>query len=369
MIASVYIKNGNIHFYNEGETFSTIGGMEYTLGTPLLNFLCYEQDRFDDSFGIFASVFDGDYTYIGAREPEFLANLREDSGNMQQREVYVNFYHRMFFEFIYGFIEWPRMAIERLEEVLPGAREKLAWTVNFAWPEPAIGKIYADKERRLFRAAKGVVELMSEDFRHACEATTTEVELLLALRESDEVKVDSPMEYLYLLETIHMEESGYSHFVDKPFRAFYGCTKPPEIVELYEIDTIKDLIRFEFIKMIEHDIFIKKCKNCERFFIPKRRADAEYCERIFGENGRKCSEVGATLRYEKKVAGNPILDAHKKAYRRLNSRTRNGKMTQTEFVVWADEAARKRDACLAGELPFEEFVAWLEQGRVRKARG
>jgi hypothetical protein len=121
--------------------------------------------------------------------------------------------------------------------------------------------------------------------------------------------------------------------------------------------------------MIERDIFIKKCKNCGRFFLPRRRADAEYCDRLFGETGRKCSEVGAMLRYEKKVAENPILEAHKKAYRRFNSRVRNKKMTQGEFLRWSEEASRKRDACMAGKLAFAEFVEWLEQGRVRRSRG
>ena len=161
---------------------------------------------------------------------------------------------------------------------------------------------------------------------------------------------------------------GVGHVFEKPFRAFYGVTKPPEIVELYEINSLDDLFRFEFMKMIEQDIFIKKCKNCGLFFIPKRRADAEYCERTYGDTNRKCSEVGATLRYEKKVAENPILEAHKKAYRRFNSRTRAKKMTQSEFMRWSEEAAKKRDESLAGELPFDEFVIWLEQGRIRKKR-
>ena len=62
-----------------------------------------------------------------------------------------------------------------------------------------------------------------------------------------------------------------------------------------------------------------------------------------------------------------MRDAHKKAYRRFNSRTRAKKMTQSEFMRWSEEAAQKRDKCLAGELPFDEFVAWLEQGRIRKS--
>jgi hypothetical protein len=43
-------------------------------------------------------------------------------------------------------------------------------------------------------------------------------------------------------------------------------------------------------------------------------------------------------------------------------------MTQNEFLKWSEEAAMKRDECLAGSLPFGEFRAWLEQGRIRKAR-
>ena len=102
--------------------------------------------------------------------------------------------------------------------------------------------------------------------------------------------------------------------------------------------------------------------------MPRRRADAEYCERIIDDNARKCSEIGALRKYERKVAGNPILEAYSKAYKRFNSRTRAKKMTQTEFLNWSEEARRLRSKCEAGELSFEEFVAWLEQGRIRKSK-
>jgi hypothetical protein len=44
-------------------------------------------------------------------------------------------------------------------------------------------------------------------------------------------------------------------------------------------------------------------------------------------------------------------------------------MTNAAFMKWSDGASKKRDECLAGALGFDEFVEWLEQGRVRKARG
>ena len=55
-------------------------------------------------------------------------------------------------------------------------------------------------------------------------------------------------------------------------------------------------------------------------------------------------------------------------YRRFNSRTRTKNITQAEFMAWSDEAAKKRDECLEDKLPFDEFIAWLGQGRIRKPR-
>ena len=319
MIASVYIKDGNINFYNETDNLSGIGGLAYELGRPLLNFVCYEPERFDDGFATIASAFEIPGAEYGAYAPEFLDAMEEIMSDFQQREIYV-----------------------------------------YSYAQELIRNIYSGEP------PQETVRNLSKDFRQKQKFLINDIEMLIELRKKSEV--NSPMEYLYALDVAHVENDGDSVYLEKPFKTFYGMTEPPDIVELYEINSLDDLIRFEFIKMIEQDIYIKKCKNCGWFFIPRRRADAEYCERVFGDTNRKCSEVGATLRYEKKVAENPILEAHKTAYRRFNSRTRAKKMSQKEFMQWTEEAAQKRDACLAGELSFNEFVMWLEQGRIRRGR-
>ena len=364
MIASVYIKDGNIHLYNEKGSFSGIGGLAYELGKPLLNFLCYNPKQFDDAFSVTASAFDNEYAHLGAKDSDFIATLNEVVADQQKRgEVYIAFYSQMLMGFVYAFIDSPKEAIEQLSEKIPTAREKLNWAWDFRFHPKQ-----PDKEKGLYRATQDVVALLSDDLKLAQEATAYFVEALILLRQNTEAPNTSSMEYLYMMEQLNMEHNGGYHFIEHPFRAFYGMIQEPEIALLFEMNSVKDLLRFEFIKMIEHDVFIKKCKNCERFFIPRRRIDTEYCDRIWGDGPRKCSEIGATLRYERKVASNPILDAHKKTYRRFNSRARTGKMTNAEFLAWSEEAAKKRDDCLAGNLPFDEFVAWLEQGRVRKAR-
>ena len=372
MIASVYIKDGNIHLYNENDSYAGVGEVAYELGRALLDFVCYEPERFDEGFSLIASAFDYEFAHIGAMEPEFIVANKESMAEYQRREVYVYFYRRMFIEFIYTFIESPQMAVAQLAKHIHGAEERLSWAMDFEWPvssSPLVATRCADKEKRLYRAAMDVVRVMSEHLHSFQKFIIQEIEALLYYREEVGIQVSKPLNYIGVLDEWHTQTFDKVYYLDQPFRTFYGCTTTSEVEQLYEIDEIQDLFRFEFVKMIEHSIFIKKCKNCERFFIPRRRADAAYCERVFGDGPRRCSEIGAMLRYEKKVAENPILEAYSKAYKRFNSRTRVKKMTQAEFLSWSEQARKRRDQCLAGELPFEDFVAWLEQGRIRKSRG
>jgi hypothetical protein len=333
MIASAYIKDGNMCLYSEDRRYTDLGGADtaarpategcervaYTLGKPLLSFICYEPERFDDAFNSFTEAFEIPGAVHSRHREALLAALKPMLTEMQIHEPYIFFYERALMNAVYNG-QPPRKALNEL----------------------------------------------TEDFRGTIAFAKHEIEMLLILR--DKFPDVPPMEYLYMLDIANERDFGEYFFLEKPFKTFYGVTKEPEIAELYEIDWVRDLLRFELIKMIENNIFIKKCKNCGWFFIPNRRQDAEYCDRQFANTERKCCEIGAMLRYEKKVAENPIWEAYKKAYRRLNSRARSKKMTQSEFLQWSEQAAQKRDECEAGKLSFEEFVMWLEQGRIRKPR-
>ncbi|GHV17313.1 hypothetical protein FACS189425_03280 [Clostridia bacterium] len=319
MIASAYIKDGNMCLYSENRDYTDLGGVAYILGKPLLSFICYEPERFDDAFNSFAETFEVPGAEYGMHEPAFKAELKTLMTEMQINEPYIFFYERAFMNAVYNG-QSPRKAFAEL----------------------------------------------TEDFRSTIAFAKHEVEMLLAIREK--FPDVPPMEYLYILDIANERDFGEHYFLEQPFKTFYGVTKEPEIAELYEIEWVRDLLRFELIKMIENNVFIKKCKNCGWFFIPNRRQDAEYCDRAIGDTNKKCSEIGAMLRYEKKVADDPVWAIYKQNYRRQNSRTRVKKLTQTEFLNWSEQAAQKRDKCIAGTLAFDDYVAWLEQGRIRKPR-
>jgi hypothetical protein len=329
MIAGVYIKGDNICLYNENRRFSDLGGLVYRLGLPLLNFLTYERERFDEAFSGIASAFEVPGSELALDMPEFLGEVKQMMAETQRREIYVYFYNLVLYEAIYS-----------------------------------------------GESPQGTVKKPADEFRKLQDFATNQINLLLNFREvisqypeAEAKNPTTPMELLYLLDEFNREKAfGGYFYLEKPFKAFYGVIKLPEIVELYEIDSIVDLFRFEFVKMIEREIYIKKCKNCDRFFVPNHRQNAEYCDRYVGDTGRRCSKIGAMLRYEQKVASDPVWEVYKRNYRRQNSRTRSKKMTQTEFLQWSEQAAQKRDECLAETLPFDEYAAWLEQGQIRKPR-
>ena len=119
MIASVYLKGNNIHFYNEERSLTNVGGVAYELGRPLLDFVWYEQERFEEAFSMMAEAYDNEYAHIGAKKPDFISETKRMMSELQQREVYICFYHKIFMDFIYAFIDSPRQAVEKLSEKLP----------------------------------------------------------------------------------------------------------------------------------------------------------------------------------------------------------------------------------------------------------
>lgn len=64
-------------------------------------------------------------------------------------------------------------------------------------------------------------------------------------------------------------------------------------VETCQITNLLQLLTFEFCRMKKEGKVIKKCVNCERFFIPIGRNDSIYCHASSPQNpDKKCSEVG-----------------------------------------------------------------------------
>ncbi|MDR3344799.1 MAG: DUF6076 domain-containing protein [Oscillospiraceae bacterium] len=91
------------------------------------------------------------------------------------------------------------------------------------------------------------------------------------------------------------------------------------------------LIVFELLRLLTSGAVIKKCKYCGNYFVPQGRSGAVFCERIANSEAKPCRKIGALKLHKAAKADNPIHEAHRKAYRRMNAKARTKRVTQGEF--------------------------------------
>lgn len=132
-------------------------------------------------------------------------------------------------------------------------------------------------------------------------------------------------------------------------------------VEVLYPDTIYDLIDFSVRECVKREIKLRVCKNCGHYFYFTGRTSAEYCNRVFDDKGRTCKEVGAAKVWTKSKSEDKVFSAYRKEYKKRFAWIKAGRLTQEEFYAWSEKAREKKAVCDNGELSLEEFVEWLGQ--------
>lgn len=148
-----------------------------------------------------------------------------------------------------------------------------------------------------------------------------------------------------------------------------------EVVDYLTTDRITSLIYAEIKIMIEAGRMIKKCENCNRYFIPAKRSDAKYCDRIVKEypdgTSRTCQDIGPMLKYTRRLDKDPIIEVYRKTYKLMHQRlTAKGKsrISEDEFEAWKREAGVKMEEVRQDKITFEGFKEWLKNGGINNGR-
>lgn len=69
---------------------------------------------------------------------------------------------------------------------------------------------------------------------------------------------------------------------------------------------------------------LRKCKNCNRYFIARYSSLAEYCSRKVEGTNATCQEYASKKTYKKKQAENPLYQVFTTYYNRIYGRIRRG---------------------------------------------
>ena len=130
-------------------------------------------------------------------------------------------------------------------------------------------------------------------------------------------------------------------------------------------NTVRDLYNYLKAYCLRLPLPIHKCKNCGRYFVVTGNITQDYCTRLMEGSEKTCRQMGAVVQYQSRQMKNPAAREFTRSYKAHNARVRYGTMSKAEFSAWSKTAREKRDACMAGKLPLEDFVAWLDSDKQR----
>ena len=130
-----------------------------------------------------------------------------------------------------------------------------------------------------------------------------------------------------------------------------------KVVYSVAIHTVRELMYYDLFTILENNMPLKICKNCNMPFIPKGRIDSLYCDRIMPGFNKKCSAIGSINAYKNNLSD--VETEYYATHRRYNTRVSRNPLLKTEFETWKIKAKEKLTAYRNGEISADEFKEWF----------
>lgn len=126
--------------------------------------------------------------------------------------------------------------------------------------------------------------------------------------------------------------------------------------------TILYITLFKFVE--EDKNIIKKCKNCDKYFITDNPR-INYCNNLFKEK-QTCRDIGNQIAQRIKQENEIVYGKYRKIYAKkamLVKRNPDIEIYKKDYEKWKMEAKEFMDAIRAEKKTYEEFDKWLEENK------
>ena len=113
-------------------------------------------------------------------------------------------------------------------------------------------------------------------------------------------------------------------------------TLPNKLDALLEFPVCDSIIKFlrQTVQNLIHDeMSLRKCKNCDRYFIVRYSSLAEYCLRKVEGTNATCQKYASKKTYKKKQAENPLYQVFTTYYNRIYGRIRRGSLDKDTTLL------------------------------------
>lgn len=144
----------------------------------------------------------------------------------------------------------------------------------------------------------------------------------------------------------------------------YNANEPMvyKMAEVLHPKTPEDIGNFLFFQYLKENILLKRCENCQKYFVATGRSNVKYCDREIDDTGKTCRQIIPAMTFRKKHKATPAEKVFNRAYKTFYSRMSAGKLSKELFKEWSKDARQKRDECISGKITIEDFERWIING-------
>ena len=150
-------------------------------------------------------------------------------------------------------------------------------------------------------------------------------------------------------------------------KAVQRDNKGVNLVQFTLIETLEEMLYFEFIELLKQGTNVKKCRLCGRYFMLANQHETYFCNRIYSGK-RTCRQVGTKRDYNEKVANDAVLQEYQRIYKRYFSRgempfekNRDSRFCGMSFREWSALARGFRRRYVAGEISGEDLLKGIRE--------
>lgn len=135
-------------------------------------------------------------------------------------------------------------------------------------------------------------------------------------------------------------------------------------MDLYIINSLEQLLYFSLLGCEKGNVAIKKCELCGKYFIPKQRRDAKYCDNIYLDTGKTCKEYVHMIATNNRKKNDDVYRLYRNIYDKKSKQVIRNSKDETlkyEVEIWKKEAKSIYEKYKNKEISSEEFQEWLDK--------
>lgn len=391
MLGNAYIKDKMMYLIYGVGNIGERTGVIYEIGKHLTDFLWFDINTVDKAYVSFIhfymkAIYENEKPMV-----EVNKEISEQIDLLDTFSPYLHFYTQLLINFMIDYPKDKKAALTVLAQALTSKGHLLTPFIYEIGKAADFTQILLSSQRTCSATIENFCSTIEDVADGAIKAKTALIEDIKAKREDlftefefitdkkNKLQDMSVMQRLYLLDFKRKKEGKESYYTDFAFTSKFASVSRMvkkaetveqlreimqenaiDVVQMYVICDLDDLIRFELLNIITHDLILKKCKYCGHYFVPYGRSDMEYCPRVYAGENKPCDQIGAMKLYQAKKQDDPVEMVFKKAYRRMNSKARRKIISQSEFYHWSEQARKKRDVCHEGTITLGEYERWLD---------